>query len=70
MIKFMDMITEAVEQFLEGIGENALVILGVLAKMVILLTTPVWILPYKIARDIMFNGAENERSREDAGKND
>lgn len=52
MIKFMDEITEAVEQFLEGIGENALIILGILAKIVILITTPVWILPYKLIRDI------------------
>ena len=30
MIKFMDEIVEAVEQFIEGVGENALIILGIL----------------------------------------
>lgn len=28
MIEFMDGIVEAVEQFIEGVGENALIILG------------------------------------------
>lgn len=46
MIKFMDEIVEAVEQFIEGVGENALIILGILEKIVIFITTPVWILPY------------------------
>lgn len=46
MIEFMDGIVEAVEQFVEGAGENALIILGILAKIVIFITTPVWILPY------------------------
>ncbi len=50
MIKFMDEIVEAVEQFVEGVGENALIILGVLAKIVILITTPAWIVPYKAIR--------------------
>lgn len=36
MIKFMDEIVEAVEQFVEEVGENALIILGILAKIVIL----------------------------------
>lgn len=43
MIKFMDEIVEAVEQ-------NALILLGVLAKIVILITTPAWIVPYKAIR--------------------
>lgn len=47
MIEFMDVIVEEVEQFIERAAENALIILGLLAKVVILLTTPVWILPYK-----------------------
>lgn len=52
MIKFMDEIVEAVEQFAEEVGENALIILGILAKIVVLITAPVWILPYKLIRDI------------------
>lgn len=56
MIKFMDEIVEAVEQFVEGVGENALIILGILAKIVIFITAPVWILPYKLIRDIMQDG--------------
>lgn len=53
MIEFMDTIVEAVEQFIEQMGENAIIILGFLAKVVILLTVPAWILPYKLIRDIM-----------------
>lgn len=47
----MDEIVEAVEQFIKGAAEDALIILGLLAKAVILLTTPVWILPYKLMRE-------------------
>lgn len=50
MIEFMDMIVEALEQFIEQMGENAITILGFLAKVVILFTAPVWILPYKLLR--------------------
>lgn len=50
MIKFMDEIVEAVEQFVEGVGENALIMLEILAKIAIFITTPVWILPYKAIR--------------------
>lgn len=52
MIEFMDEITEEVEQFIEGVTENALIILKILAGIVILITVPVWILPYKVIRDI------------------
>lgn len=51
MIEFMDEIVEAVEQFIEQAAENALIIMGLLAKMVILITAPVWILPYKLLRE-------------------
>ena len=53
MIRFMDEIVEAVEQFVEGVGENALIILGIFAKIMIFITAPVWILPYKLIRDIV-----------------
>lgn len=53
MIKFMDGIVEAVEEFANEGVENLIIILGVVAKVVILLTAPVWILPYKLIRDIM-----------------
>lgn len=55
MIEFMDEIVEAVEQFVEGVGENALIILGILAKIVILITAPAWILPYKLIRFMQDN---------------
>lgn len=62
MIKFMDGIVEAVEEFANAGVENLIIILGVVAKVVILLTAPVWILPYKLIRDIMQdnNGGECE----------
>lgn len=64
MIKFMDGIVEAVEEFANAGVENLIIILGVVAKVVILLTAPVWILPYKmirdIAQDIKINGGKCE----------
>ena len=57
MIKFMDEITEvltgAVRAYMEWVGEIAIYILGLLAKGLILLSTPVWILPYMMIRDIL-----------------
>lgn len=53
MIDFMDEIVEAVEEFVSASVENAIIILGVVAKGAILLTAPAWILPYKLIRDIM-----------------
>lgn len=53
MIEFMDGIVEAVEEFANASVENLIIILGVVAKVVILLTAPAWILPYKLIRDIM-----------------
>lgn len=59
MIKFMDEITEAltgaVRAYVEWAGEIAIYILGLLAKGFILLSTPVWILPYILIRDILRN---------------
>ena len=57
MIKFMDEITEtlteAVRTYVEWAGEIAIYILGLLAKGLILLSTPVWILPYMFIRDML-----------------
>ena len=53
MIKFMDEIVEAVEQYVKGAGENAIIILGIMAKIVILITVPAWILPYKAIREVL-----------------
>ena len=57
MIKFMDEITEAitgaVRVYMECVGEIAIYILGLLAKGLILFSTPVWILPYILIRDIL-----------------
>lgn len=53
MIKFMDEITEAlteaVRAYMEWAGEIAIY----MAKGLILLSTPVWILPYMMIRDIL-----------------
>lgn len=53
MIEFMDEIVEAVEQFAEGMAENAIIILEILAKIAILITAPAWILPYKAIREML-----------------
>ena len=51
MLDFMDGIVESVEEMVEAAAELAASLLVVLAKWVIVLTTPVWILPYKVFRD-------------------
>lgn len=63
MIKFMDEITEAIKQYTECVAEIAVYILGLLAKAFILITTPVWILPYMFIRDILRdnNGGKCEK---------
>ena len=59
MLDFMDGIVEGVEEFAEGAAEFAAFVLVVLAKWVILLTAPVWILPYKLLRDRKGGKCEN-----------
>lgn len=50
MIEFMDGIVEAVEEFARTVAEGMIFFLGVLAKFVIIITAPAWILPYKAIR--------------------
>ena len=59
MLDFMDGIVEAVEEFAETAAELAAWILVILVKWVILLTTPVWILTYKLLRDRNGGKCEN-----------
>lgn len=59
MLDFMDGIVEAVEEFAETAAELAAWILVILVKWVILLTAPVWILPYKLLRDRNGGKCEN-----------
>jgi hypothetical protein len=55
MIEFMGEITEAVDEFASEIVENTIIALArMIGKAVILITAPVWILPYKlIMNDIL-----------------
>lgn len=64
MIKFMDEIAEtiigAVRTYAEWYREIAIYILGLLAKAFILVTTPVWLLPYMLIRDIVRKGGDGQ----------
>lgn len=51
MLDFMDGIVETVEEFAESAAELTAFFLAVLAKWVIVITAPVWILPYVLLRD-------------------
>ena len=51
MIEFMDSIVEGVDQFIEGLAEYAISIIVLLGMAIIFITTPVWILPYKLIRE-------------------
>lgn len=59
MLDFMDGIVEAVEEFAETAAGLVAWLLEILVKWVILLTTPVWILPYKLLRDRNGGKCEN-----------
>lgn len=59
MLDFMDGIVEAVEEFAETAAGLAAWLLEILVKWVILLTTPAWILPYKLLRDRNGGKCEN-----------
>lgn len=59
MFDFMDEVVNAVEEFAKAAVELAAFLLVVLAKWVIVLTTPVWILPYKVLRDRNGGKCEN-----------
>lgn len=50
MLEFMDGIVEGVEEFANSTAEFAAWVLVSLTKLVILITAPVWIIPYKIIR--------------------
>lgn len=53
MIEYMDGIVEAVKECAERATEVAAEIIIILAKTLILITAPAWILPYAILREIM-----------------
>ena len=50
MLEFMDGIVEGVEEFANSTAEFAAWALVSLTKLAILITAPVWIIPYKIIR--------------------
>ena len=51
MFEFMDEIVEGIEQIAEVIKEGIVYIIVLTLKAVILITTPVWIIPYKMLKD-------------------
>ena len=56
MFEYMDEIVESLKGFTESAAEYGAEILLFFIKAVILITTPIWILPYVILRDR--NGGE------------
>lgn len=59
MLDFMDEVVNAVEEFGEAAVEYAANLLVGLAKAVIVITAPVWILPYILLRDRNGGKCEN-----------
>ena len=59
MFEYMDEIVESLQEFWESMEEWAAAILLFFIKAAILITTPIWILPYVILRDR--NGGECEK---------
>lgn len=60
MIKFMDEIVEAVEEFARIVAVGVLFTIEALVKLLIIATVPVWILPYKLIRNIMLASSEGK----------
>lgn len=50
MLDFMDSVVEAVEEFGEAAVDAAASMLIYAAKLVLIITAPVWLLPYAIWR--------------------
>lgn len=59
MLDFMDDIVESVEEFARALTAVAIWLLITTVKAAILLTAPVWILPYKLLRDRNGGKCEN-----------
>lgn len=59
MLDFMDDIVESVEEFARAAVAVAIWLLITTVKAAILLTAPVWILPYKLLRDRNGGKCEN-----------
>lgn len=55
MIEFMDNIVEAAEEFGKAGVEFAYWLVVELAKGIVIITAPVWILPYVLGRSILRN---------------
>lgn len=50
MFEFMDGIVDALEEFVQATGDIAVFVMICIAKAVLIITAPVWILPYAIWR--------------------
>lgn len=59
MLDFMDDIVESVEEFARAAVAVAIWLLIATVKAAILITAPVWILPYKLLRDRNGGKCEN-----------
>lgn len=55
MIEFMDEVVEAIEYFIMAVTDAAAGALVFVGKALIVITTPVWILPYKLIRIMQDN---------------
>lgn len=60
MFEYMDEIVESLQGFWESVEEWAAAILLFFIKAAILITTPIWILPYVILRDRNGGKCENK----------
>lgn len=60
MFEYMDEIVEGLQGFWESVEEWAEAILLFFIKATILITTPIWILPYVILRDRNGGKCENQ----------
>ena len=50
MFEFMDGIVDALEEFVQATGDIAVFVMICIAKAVLIITAPVWVLPYELWR--------------------
>lgn len=63
MIEFMDEIVESVEWFAKRVVKITFIILEGLAERFLLITAPVWILPYKMIRIMVDRTKRREKMK-------
>lgn len=70
IIETMDEITDAIDQSINSIIEIAKTIIFAIGWLILLLTAPVWLFPYRFIRDFLLPAWKNLQEMKERGKED